>query len=216
MGRFEKTISNDKQDEATLSNLKALLESEKGELLGDPYFGISLKRYLFDQNNKVVGKYFKIPESIILDSLFDGVWDLERNERQPISYMTTSALVYEGHTLGNGDCDYPDILIKYYFSDYGKTWLSLKEKDVAKEYYALNKATDKQKRFITEICEVLDLCEPTSLTKQQASEFISKHIEEYNKAFEDDYYSDYDSRDYPDDEFDDYERNSWGAFEQKP
>ena len=40
-------------EDATKQNLLALLNSEKGEFLGDPYFGIRLKRYLFEQNNYV-------------------------------------------------------------------------------------------------------------------------------------------------------------------
>lgn len=31
--------------DATMQNLKYLLSSEQGELLGDPYFGVKLKRY---------------------------------------------------------------------------------------------------------------------------------------------------------------------------
>ena len=40
--------------DATLQNLKMLLYSEKGELFGDPYFGTGLKRYLYDQNDKIL------------------------------------------------------------------------------------------------------------------------------------------------------------------
>lgn len=40
--------------EATASNLKALLMSETGELLGDPYYGVALKAHLFEQNNYVL------------------------------------------------------------------------------------------------------------------------------------------------------------------
>lgn len=37
--------------EATYQNLRALLLSEKGEFEFDPFFGIRLKRYAFDQDN---------------------------------------------------------------------------------------------------------------------------------------------------------------------
>lgn len=36
---------------ATLQNIKLLLESCRGSLLGDPYFGTNLKRYVYEQNN---------------------------------------------------------------------------------------------------------------------------------------------------------------------
>lgn len=39
---------------ATLQNMKLLLGSEKGEFRFDPFFGIRLKRYLFEQNNPVL------------------------------------------------------------------------------------------------------------------------------------------------------------------
>ena len=40
--------------DATKQNLILLLHCEKGELFGDPYYGIRLKRYLFDQNNYIL------------------------------------------------------------------------------------------------------------------------------------------------------------------
>jgi phage baseplate assembly protein W len=52
--------------EATLQNLKYLLSSEQGELLGDPYFGVKLKRYLFDQNNYVL-------KDILIDEIYTQV-----------------------------------------------------------------------------------------------------------------------------------------------
>ena len=36
--------------EATKQNLQLLLHAEKGEFSSDPFYGIRLKRYLFDQN----------------------------------------------------------------------------------------------------------------------------------------------------------------------
>ena len=52
--------------EATLQNLKLLLASEKGELLGDPYFGTLIKRYIYDQNNNVL-------RDIIIDEIYTAV-----------------------------------------------------------------------------------------------------------------------------------------------
>ena len=40
--------------DATLQNMKLLRGSEKGEFRFDPFFGIRLKRYLFEQNNPVL------------------------------------------------------------------------------------------------------------------------------------------------------------------
>lgn len=40
--------------EATKQNTITLLQCERGELFGDPYFGILLKHYLFEQNNLVL------------------------------------------------------------------------------------------------------------------------------------------------------------------
>lgn len=52
---FTRTVTNTVSDyDATLQNLKMLLWSEKGELFGDPYYGTSLKRYLYDQNDVVL------------------------------------------------------------------------------------------------------------------------------------------------------------------
>ena len=46
--------------------------------------------------------------------------------------------------------------------------------------------TDKQKKFIEDICEVLhiDFDDCRNFTKSEASEFISDNIEEYNFACE--------------------------------
>ena len=40
--------------QATRQNTTVLLHCERGELFGDPYFGLMLKHYLFDQNNYVL------------------------------------------------------------------------------------------------------------------------------------------------------------------
>ena len=39
---------------ATGQNTKLLLNCERGELFGDPYFGLMLRHFLFDQNNYVL------------------------------------------------------------------------------------------------------------------------------------------------------------------
>jgi phage baseplate assembly protein W len=40
--------------EATKQSTILLLHTNRGELFGDPYFGLMLKRYLFDQNNYIL------------------------------------------------------------------------------------------------------------------------------------------------------------------
>lgn len=50
--------------DATLQNIKLVLGSEKGEFKFDPYFGIRLKRYMFEQNNFVL-------QDLLLDEIYD-------------------------------------------------------------------------------------------------------------------------------------------------
>ena len=50
--------------DATFQNMKLLLGSEKGEFVFDPFFGIRLKRYTFEQNNK-----------ILMDILIDEIYE---------------------------------------------------------------------------------------------------------------------------------------------
>lgn len=49
--------------DATKQNTLLLLHSEKGELFGDPYFGIRLKRYIYDQNSYIL-------KDIIIDEIY--------------------------------------------------------------------------------------------------------------------------------------------------
>ena len=50
--------------DATLQNIKLVLGSEKGEFKFDPYFGIRLKRYMFEQNNFVL-------QDLLLDEIYE-------------------------------------------------------------------------------------------------------------------------------------------------
>jgi len=54
----------DKQ--ATLNNIKLLLGSEKTSLFGDPYYGIKLKYYMFEQNGKLL-------KDIIIDEIYSQI-----------------------------------------------------------------------------------------------------------------------------------------------
>lgn len=51
---------------ATLSNLKALLASDKYALLGDPYYGTNLKRLLYSQNNVLL-------KDLVIDDIFNAI-----------------------------------------------------------------------------------------------------------------------------------------------
>ena len=50
--------------DATKQNIKLLIYSEKGEFVFDPFFGVRLKRYMFEQNNK-----------ILMDILIDEIYE---------------------------------------------------------------------------------------------------------------------------------------------
>ena len=52
-----------KDEDASMQNLRVLLGCEKGELFGDPFYGIRLKRYIFDQNNFVL-------RDILIDEIY--------------------------------------------------------------------------------------------------------------------------------------------------
>ena len=58
-----KTISD---HEATMSNLKLLLLSEKSELFGDPYFGTNLKKLLFEPNNVIL-------QDLVIDDIYTAI-----------------------------------------------------------------------------------------------------------------------------------------------
>jgi phage baseplate assembly protein W len=49
--------------DATKQNAKLVLNTVRGELLGDPYFGVLLEQYLFDQNSYVL-------RDIIIDLIY--------------------------------------------------------------------------------------------------------------------------------------------------
>lgn len=55
-----------KDKDASMQDLKLLLASEKGELFGDPFFGIRIKKYTFNQNNYIL-------RDILVDEIFTQV-----------------------------------------------------------------------------------------------------------------------------------------------
>ena len=49
--------------ESTMECLNLLLNSEKGEMTGDPFYGIRLKKYIYDQNNYIL-------RDILIDEIY--------------------------------------------------------------------------------------------------------------------------------------------------
>lgn len=61
---FNKTSTNISKDlDATKQNTLLLFRTEEGEFFGDPYFGIKLKKYIFNQNNVIL-------RDILIDELY--------------------------------------------------------------------------------------------------------------------------------------------------
>lgn len=51
---------------ATMQNLKLVIASMRGELYGDPYFGLLLHKYFFEQNSKMT-------EDLLVDMIYTQV-----------------------------------------------------------------------------------------------------------------------------------------------
>lgn len=52
--------------EATVSNLRLLLMSEKNSLFGDPYFGTNIRKLIFEPNNVVL-------QDIVIDEIYTAI-----------------------------------------------------------------------------------------------------------------------------------------------
>ena len=79
-----------KDEDATKSNLKLLLNSERYSLFGDPYYGTALKRILFEQNSMLL-------KDIIIDEIYTTILTFMpqiRVERQDITITTEEYNVY--------------------------------------------------------------------------------------------------------------------------
>lgn len=48
---YTQVWNTDEHHEATAQNTKLTLWSDRGSLFGDPYFGLLLKKYMFEQNS---------------------------------------------------------------------------------------------------------------------------------------------------------------------
>ena len=62
---FNQCSTNIERDsnKASLQDIGLLLQCEKGELFGDPFYGIRLRRFIFDQNNYVL-------RDILIDEIY--------------------------------------------------------------------------------------------------------------------------------------------------
>lgn len=75
--------------EATQSNLNNLLLSEKNEMLGDPFFGVGLTRYIHDQNNSIM-------DDMLIDDIYTAIaWFIP----QLVVRRSDIKLVHDRNTL---------------------------------------------------------------------------------------------------------------------
>lgn len=58
------TVQTVSEYEATLQNMRLFLGSEKGTFVFDPFFGVRLKRYMFEQNNPIL-------RDILIDEIYE-------------------------------------------------------------------------------------------------------------------------------------------------
>ena len=77
---FNSNSTNSVTDyEASKQNLILLFNSERGQLFGDPAFGIKLKKFLYEQNNFIL-KEVLIDEIYTQSALFAPQYRVNRND----------------------------------------------------------------------------------------------------------------------------------------
>ena len=75
---LNKTSSNIIDDrQATKNNIANLLGSEQGTLFGDPFYGIRLKFYMFEQNSKVL-------KDILIDEIYTQIKVNAKSGKTPV------------------------------------------------------------------------------------------------------------------------------------
>lgn len=80
----------DNDYDSTLQAIKLTLGSEKGEFKFDPYFGIRLKRYMFEQNNFVL-------QDLLLDEIYEQLVNFVPQiiiKRKDISFTKERGILY--------------------------------------------------------------------------------------------------------------------------
>lgn len=85
---------------ATKQNTILLLLTEKGELFGDPYFGVRLKRYIFEQNNYIL-KDIIIDEIYTQLALFMPQLKVERNDIKIVQERAKIYCRFKAKNLAN-------------------------------------------------------------------------------------------------------------------
>lgn len=89
--------------QATASNLKLTLMSEKTSLFGDPYFGTNIRKMLYEQNNYVL-------QDLVIDDIYTAILQfmpqlvVQRKDIQLVSqgediYITIKALNLIDYTV---------------------------------------------------------------------------------------------------------------------
>lgn len=76
-----------KDSSATLQNIRLLLESCRGSLIGDPYFGSKIKRYIYEQNN-IILRDIIVDDILVLLQTYIPQISVRRKDIQLVSDMT--------------------------------------------------------------------------------------------------------------------------------
>ena len=104
-----------KDHDATASNLKLLLLSDKTSLFGDPYFGVNLQKLFFERNNAVL-------RDLVIDDVFTATtlfMPQLRVERKNISVTSDGSDVYVNIKAQN--------MLDYSFVNYSINMLNVEE-----------------------------------------------------------------------------------------
>lgn len=118
--KFPDMISNNSTNivsdyDATLQNLTYLLLSAKRTLFGDPYFGVNLKKLIFDRNNVVI-------RDIVIDDIFTSItlfMPQIRVERKDITVESSGTSLYINIRAQN--------LLDYSFDNYSINMINVEE-----------------------------------------------------------------------------------------
>jgi len=84
--------------EITMQNVKVLLHTERGELIGDPYFGLLLKHFFFEQNNY-----------ILRDQIIDMIYTQVALFLPQIKIKRSDILVYQDREKAKVYCEFKGI-----------------------------------------------------------------------------------------------------------
>lgn len=85
-------------NEATRQNTKLLLHCERGELIGDPYFGLLLKHFMFDPNSY-----------ILRDQIIDMIYTQLAQFIPQVKVERKDISVYQDREKGKLYCDFTGV-----------------------------------------------------------------------------------------------------------